>query len=125
MGKLDMAASLSSLEDSPKKSKNVGMDESQEIFLTNNLNRSIEARRTLDTNVDQQVFTRDQILELYLNEIPYGGTVYGIQEASRRFFGKDAKDLTLAESAYLAALPQAPTYYSPYGNNLEALENRE
>lgn len=69
--------------------------------------------------------TKDQILEIYLNEIPYGGTVYGIQEASRRFFGKDAKDLTLAQSAYLAALPQAPTYYSPYGNNLEALESRK
>ncbi len=73
----------------------------------------------------EQQLSKDQILELYLNEIPYGGTVYGIQEASRRFFGKDAKDLTLAESAYLAALPQAPTYYSPYGNNLEALENRK
>lgn len=69
--------------------------------------------------------SKDQILEIYLNEIPYGGTVYGIQEASRRFFGKDAADLTLAESAYLAALPQAPTYYSPYGNNLDKLENRK
>lgn len=69
--------------------------------------------------------SKDQILEIYLNEIPYGGTVYGIQEASRRFFGKDAIDLTLAESAYLAALPQAPTYFSPYGKNLDALESRK
>jgi 1A family penicillin-binding protein len=69
--------------------------------------------------------TKDQILEIYLNEVPYGGTVYGIQEAARRFFGKDAVDLTLVESAYLAALPQAPTYYSPYGNNLEDLEERK
>lgn len=69
--------------------------------------------------------TKDEILEIYLNEIPYGGTVYGIQEASRRFFGKDAADLTLAESAYLAALPQRPTYYSPYGNNLDKLEERK
>jgi 1A family penicillin-binding protein len=69
--------------------------------------------------------SKDQILEIYLNEIPYGGTVYGIQEASRRFFGKDAADLTLAESAYLAALPQRPTYYSPYGNNLDKLEERK
>jgi 1A family penicillin-binding protein len=69
--------------------------------------------------------SKDQILEIYLNEVPYGGTVYGIQEASRRFFGKDAVDLTLVESAYLAALPQAPTFFSPYGNNREALENRK
>lgn len=69
--------------------------------------------------------SKDEILEIYLNEVPYGGTVYGVQEASRRFFGKDAVDLTLVESAYLAALPQAPTYYSPYGNNLEDLEARK
>ena len=68
---------------------------------------------------------KDDILEIYLNEVPYGGTVYGVQEAARRFFGKDAIDLTLVESAYIAALPQAPTYYSPYGNNLEALEERK
>lgn len=69
--------------------------------------------------------SKDQILEIYLNEIPFGGSVYGIQEASRRFFAKDSKDLTLAEAAYLAALPQAPTYFSPYGANLERLEARK
>ncbi len=69
--------------------------------------------------------TKDEILELYLNEVPYGGTVYGVQEASRKFFGKDAKDLTLVESAYIAALPQAPTYYSPYGSHRDDLENRK
>jgi 1A family penicillin-binding protein len=69
--------------------------------------------------------TKDEILELYLNEVPYGGTKYGIEEASQGFFGKSAKDLTLAESAYLAALPQAPTYYSPYGSNREGLDARK
>lgn len=73
----------------------------------------------------EKLLTKDEILEVYLNEVPYGGTVYGIQEASRRFFGKDATDLTLAESAYLAALPQAPSRYSPYGNNLHLLEARK
>lgn len=68
---------------------------------------------------------KDKILELYLNEVPYGGTKYGIEEASQGFFGKSAKDLTLAESAYLAALPQAPTYYSPYGNNRTDLDARK
>jgi 1A family penicillin-binding protein len=69
--------------------------------------------------------TKDEILELYLNEVPYGGTVYGVQEAGRRFFGKDAKDLSIVESAYIAALPQAPTYYSPYGSHRDELEKRK
>ncbi|MCX6713205.1 MAG: transglycosylase domain-containing protein, partial [Candidatus Vogelbacteria bacterium] len=64
----------------------------------------------------EKSMSKDQILELYLNEIPYGGMIYGVQEAATTFFGKEAKDLTLAESAYLAAIPQAPTTYSPYGN---------
>lgn len=73
----------------------------------------------------EQKLTKDEILELYLNESPYGGTIYGVEEAARSFFGKPARDVTLAEAAYLAALPQAPTYYSPYGNNRQALEERK
>jgi len=73
----------------------------------------------------ENILSKDEILEVYLNEVPYGGTVYGIQEASRRFFAKDAADLSLAESAYLAALPQAPTYFSPYGNNMSDLISRK
>ncbi|MBP9760046.1 MAG: PBP1A family penicillin-binding protein [Candidatus Pacebacteria bacterium] len=73
----------------------------------------------------EQILSKDQILELYLNEAPYGGTKYGVEEASQGFFGKTAKDLTIAESAYVAALPQAPTYYSPYGNNRVALDARK
>ncbi len=73
----------------------------------------------------ERVYTKDQILNTYLNENPYGGTIYGVQEASQYFFGVDAKDVDLAQAAYLAALPQAPTYYSPYGNHREALDNRK
>lgn len=73
----------------------------------------------------ERILTKDEILHLYLNETPYGGTVYGIEEASMVFFGKKAKDLTLAESAYLAALPQAPTYYSPFGKHKDELEKRK
>lgn len=73
----------------------------------------------------EKVLTKEEILSLYLNEIPYGGTVYGIEEAAERFFGKNASDLTLAESAYLAAIPKAPTYYSPYGSHKEELEARK
>jgi len=68
---------------------------------------------------------KDKILELYLNENPYGGSLYGIEEASMTFFGKHARDVSLTEAAYLAAIPQAPTYYSPYGNNRDKLEARK
>jgi 1A family penicillin-binding protein len=73
----------------------------------------------------ERVMDKDQILNLYFNETPYGGSIYGIEEAARAYFGKSAKDLNLVESAYLAALPQAPTYYSPYGNNRDKLEDRK
>lgn len=68
---------------------------------------------------------KDKILEIYFNETPYGGTIYGIEEASQYFFAKAAKEVTLAEAAYLAALPQAPTYYSPFGNHRDELEKRK
>jgi len=73
----------------------------------------------------ERVLTKDKILELYFNEVPYGGSIYGIEEASRAFFNIHAKDLDLAQSAYLAAIPQAPTYYSPYGNNKKNLDTRK
>ncbi len=73
----------------------------------------------------ERSLTKEQILELYLNESPYGGTVYGIEEASKLYFGKSAKDLTLAEAAYLAAIPKAPTFYSPFGKNKDRLEARK
>lgn len=73
----------------------------------------------------EKVVTKEDILELYLNEVAYGGVIYGIEEASQAFYHKSAADLTLAESAYLAAILQRPTYYSPYGNNREALEARK
>lgn len=68
---------------------------------------------------------KDTILQMYLNESPYGGTMYGVEEASMSFFGKHAKDVGLAEAAYLAALPQSPTYYSPYGKHKAALDQRK
>lgn len=73
----------------------------------------------------EKYFTKDQILEIYLNDNPYGGTIYGVEEASQAFFSKSSKDLTIAEAAYLAAIPQAPTYYSPFGKNKDKLESRK
>ncbi|MDO8564587.1 MAG: PBP1A family penicillin-binding protein [bacterium] len=73
----------------------------------------------------EQTLDKETILSLYLNEVPYGGTVYGIEEAAETFFGKSASDVSVAEAAYLAALPNAPTYFSPYGNHRDALEDRK
>lgn len=73
----------------------------------------------------EQFYKKDDILKLYLNEIPYGSNAYGIQAAAQAYFKKDAKDLTLEESALLAAIPRAPTYYSPYGQRKDALIARQ
>lgn len=70
-------------------------------------------------------FNKEKILDLYLNVVPYGSNAYGIETAAQTFFGKSARDLTLAESALLAALPNAPTYFSPYGNHGEELRWRQ
>jgi 1A family penicillin-binding protein len=78
----------------------------------------------LAVKIEQQL-SKEDILGIYLNEVPYGGSVYGVEEASRTFFNKKARDLTLAESAYIAAIPQAPTRYSPYGKNKELLDTRK
>ncbi len=72
----------------------------------------------------ERVFSKKQILEMYLNQVPYGGPVYGIQEASKRYFGKEAKDLTISEAALLAGLPQAPSDYSPFTNHDAAISRR-
>ncbi|PIW97096.1 penicillin-binding protein, partial [Candidatus Kaiserbacteria bacterium CG_4_8_14_3_um_filter_38_9] len=73
----------------------------------------------------ERVLNKDQILAIYLNESPYGGTIYGVEEATQSFFGKSAKDVSIAEAAYIAALPQAPTYLSPYGNHQSDLDQRK
>lgn len=60
------------------------------------------------------LYSKEKILELYLNKISFGGNSYGIEQAARRFFGKPSKDVTVIESAILASLPKSPTAYNPY-----------
>lgn len=72
-----------------------------------------------------QRYTKDEILNTYLNETAYGGTIYGVEEASQYFFGVPSKDVDLAQAAYLAAIPQAPTYFSPHGNHKDDLDTRQ
>ncbi len=73
----------------------------------------------------EMAFSKDQILEMYLNEVSYGGSSYGIEESAQTYFGKHAKDLDLAESALLAGLTQRPTAYSPFGTNPQLALSRQ
>jgi len=70
-------------------------------------------------------YPKEEILEFYLNQIPFGSNAYGIESAARTYFNKTAEDLTIAESAILVSLIRAPTYYSPYGDNVERLIERK
>src|SRR3989338_3161521 len=73
----------------------------------------------------EQSFSKDQILELYLNNISYGGTTWGVQSASKKYFGKNVWELDLSEASLLAGLPTAPTYYSPLNGDLELTKSRQ
>lgn len=92
--------------------------------LTNERSLTRKAKEILLSLQIERVFTKEQILQLYLNEISYGPMVYGIESASRSYFGKPAKDLTIDEAALLAAIPQAPDLYSPYGTGTRG-DNRD
>ncbi|MEC9018687.1 MAG: PBP1A family penicillin-binding protein [Nitrospinota bacterium] len=70
------------------------------------------------------VFTKDEILEMYLNQVYYGHGTYGVEAAARNYFGKSVKDLTIAENAMIASLPKAPNNYSPYRNPKRARKRR-
>lgn len=72
-----------------------------------------------------RIYTKDQILEMYFNQIPYGGTAWGVEAASEVYFGKQTKDLSLAEAAFLAGLTRAPTIYSPYGESSNLWKSRQ
>lgn len=73
----------------------------------------------------ERTYPKDEILAMYLNEIPYGGTAYGIEAAANLYFGKHARELNLAEASLLAGLPQRPSVYSPYGTHPELAKERQ
>lgn len=87
-------------------------------------NTLLDSRQTMSRKIKEfiltlqieQKYTKDQILQMYLNEAPYGGTAYGIESAAQTYFGKSVSQLNLPEAAVLAGLPQSPTYYSPFGS---------
>lgn len=96
-------------------------------------NALLSQERTIDRKIKEFIlsvqienkYNKNDILHWYLNETPYGSTAYGIESASQLYFGKSSSDLNLAESAYLAGLPQRPSYYSYFGVNPESGLNRQ
>ncbi|HEY4504926.1 MAG TPA: PBP1A family penicillin-binding protein [Candidatus Paceibacterota bacterium] len=94
-------------------------------LLTNKKSIARKLKEAILAIILDRTIKKDEILAMYLNESPYGGNIYGVEEASQAFFGKPASEVTLAEAAYLASLPKAPTYYSPYGNHIDELEKRK
>jgi len=89
------------------------------IFLTSSRSIFRKMREFILAVEIEKLYTKDKILEMYLNSIPYGNSYYGIETAAQGYYGKSVKELTLAEIAALVALPQAPSYYSPYGGDYE------
>jgi len=73
----------------------------------------------------EKKFSKEQILKMYLNEIPFGSVYYGIESAAQNYLGKSTKDLSLAESAVLAAIIQRPSYFSPFGSHVDELLSRQ
>lgn len=95
--------------------------------LLSDTNRTVtrKVKEAILAIVTELTYSKSQILELYLNYTPYGGTTYGIESAANTYFGKNVKSLDLAESALLAGLPQSPTRYSPFGAHPEFAINRQ
>ncbi|MBI4079279.1 MAG: PBP1A family penicillin-binding protein [Candidatus Levybacteria bacterium] len=75
--------------------------------------------------VTELLYSKDQILEMYLNQVAYGGTAWGVEAAGQMYFGKPVERLTLAQSALIASLPEAPTTYSPFGSRPELAKKRQ
>ena len=94
-------------------------------FLTTDKTLVRKFKEAILTVKIEKAYSKNQILGMYLSQINYGHNFYGIESASNFYYSKKAKDLTLAEAAYLTSLIQSPNYLSPFGNHLEELENRK
>ena len=94
-------------------------------FLTNEKTLTRKIREVILTLELERRYSKDQILEWYINQIPMGRNIYGVQAASKTYFKKPVQNLSLNECAFLAALVQSPVYLSPYGNHLDELIARK
>ncbi len=95
------------------------------VLLTPEQTISRKAKELVLAVLVEKQYSKDEILELYLNNIPYGGTSYGVQAASKKYFGKSVGELDLAEAAMLAGLPTAPSIYSPVSGDYELAKKQQ
>ena len=97
----------------------------KKALLTDDRTIRRKAREFILSIAVEALYSKQQILEMYINQIPYGGTAYGLESASETYFSKPAVSLSLSEAALLAALPLAPSYYSPFGSHPEQVQIRQ
>jgi len=94
------------------------------VFLTNEKTIERKVKELILAIKLESKYSKDEIFSAYLNQIPYGSNTYGVEAASQTFFNKPIEELNLSEAATLAALPKAPSYYSPWGSHVEELISR-
>lgn len=95
------------------------------VFLTSEKTITRKIKELILAIELESSYSKDEIFSAYLNQIPYGSSAHGIEAASQTFLNKSARELSLAEAATLSALPRAPSYYSPWGNQLDDLMSRK
>jgi len=94
-------------------------------LLTQERTISRKIKEAILTVATEILYSKDQILEMYFNQTPYGGTIWGAQSAARGIFNKDVKNLDLAEAALIAGLPASPTKYNPFTHSEMAKSRQE
>ncbi len=94
------------------------------VLLSSERTITRKIKEVILSNQIEKKFNKDEILQMYLNEVPYGGSTYGVESASQTYFGKPAKELSLVEAAILSGLPQQPTNFSPFGRYPSAYIDR-
>src|SRR5271170_975173 len=109
----------------PEGASTITQQVAKNFLLTNEVSFQRKIREALIAIRMEQVLSKDRILELYLNEIYLGSGAYGVAASALTYFNKSLDELTVAEAAYLAALPKAPNNYNPQRNPQAATERRD
>lgn len=127
----DIASIIRALKENLNEGKRIqgGSTITQQLVKSSLLNSEKKLSRKMKEVIisfwAERMYTKDQILEMYFNQVPYGGTAWGIEAASEVYFGKHVSELTLAESAFLAGITQAPSTYSPYSDDATIWKKRQ
>ena len=104
-------------DDKPRGGSTITQQLVRNVFLNNEKSYKRKIKEIILAILAEDRLTKDEILERYFNQVPYGGEIYGVEEAAQKYFGKHVWEITLPEAAFLAGLPAAPSSYSPFGPN--------